>query len=220
MPRIARGLGDGIIYHILNRGNGKQTIFHNDNDYRVFIKIMKEAKKKYPIKIFSYCLMPNHFHFVLMPIQAEALSKFMQWLMTSYVRRYHSFYQTSGHIWQGRFKSFSIQEDVYLFNVLRYIESNPVRVGLVKSAREWPWSSHLELINKKNFFLIDDLPLKLPCDWAQFVDNPIVEKETTELLGCIKRCSPYGAPEWKSKISKELGLESTLRPIGRPRKSK
>jgi putative transposase len=136
MPRVARGLVDGLIYHILNRGNGGQKVFHKHQDYRVFTDLMEESKARYSVKIFAYCLLPNHFHIVAMPLRGEELSKWMQWLMTSHVRRYHRQYETSGHVWQGRFKSFLIQEDTHLLTVLRYVEANPVRAGLVNSAGE------------------------------------------------------------------------------------
>jgi len=74
---------------VLNRGNGKQKVFYKDQDYEAFIGLMKKAKAQHAVKIFAYCLMPNHFHMVVLPIQAEELSKWMQWLMTSHVRRYH-----------------------------------------------------------------------------------------------------------------------------------
>ncbi len=131
---------------MLNRGNGRQTVFKKEKDYEAFINLMKEAKERYPIKIFAYSLMPNHFHMVIKPTLAQELSKWMQWLMTSHVRRYHRHYGTSGHVWQGRFKSFIIQEDVHMLMVLRYVEGNPVRAKLVSSAKEWFWSSHEERI--------------------------------------------------------------------------
>ncbi|MBU4377436.1 MAG: transposase [Candidatus Omnitrophica bacterium] len=217
MPRIARGLADGLIYHVLNRGNGKQTIFHKDQDYRTFVELMKEAKKKYEIKIFAYCLMPNHFHIVMMPIRAGELSKYMQWLMTSHVRRYHRHYETSGHVWQGRFKSFIIQEDNHLLTVLRYVERNPLRKGLVKSAKQWTWSSHRESINEKPVLLIDKIPIELPDDWSRYVDMSPTNEEVAEISKCVNRGCPYGAPVWQLQVSKELGLESTLKPRGRPK---
>ncbi len=137
MPRIARGLVDGFIYHVLNRGNGGEEVFHKEQDYKAFINLMKKAKERYPLKILAYCLMPNHFHLVVLPIHGKDLSRWMQWLMTSHVRRYHKHYGTSGHVWQGRFKSFIIQEGSYLLTALRYVESNPVRAGLVSSAKDW-----------------------------------------------------------------------------------
>ncbi|MFH1624527.1 MAG: transposase, partial [Pseudomonadota bacterium] len=98
MPRIARGLAGGFVYHIINRGNGRQKVFHEDEDYQAFVDLMVEARNRYSIKTLAYCLMPNHFHMVLMPLRAEELSRYMQWLMTSHVRRYHRHYGTSGHV--------------------------------------------------------------------------------------------------------------------------
>jgi putative transposase len=127
MPRIVRGLGDNIVYHVINRGNGRQEVFHSDKDYEAFMKLMKEAKKRYPVRLYGYCLMPNHFHMTVTPRKGEELSRWMQWLMTSHVRRYHRHYDSSGHIWQGIYKSFIVQEDSHLLMLLRYIEGNPVR---------------------------------------------------------------------------------------------
>ena len=218
MPRIARGLVNGFVYHVLNRGNGGQEVFHKDQDYEAFIELMKEVKARYDIKIFTYCLMPNHFHMVIVPIQAEELSKGMQWLMTSHVRRYHRHYESSGHIWHGRFKSFIIQEDNHLLTVLRYVEGNPVRAGLVNSAKDWLWSSHREAIGERPPLLVDEIPIELPQDWNRYVDEPLTEKELAGLHQSVNRQSPYGTSVWQIQVSKELGLESTLRPRGRPKK--
>jgi len=218
MPRIARGLVDGFVYHLLNRGNGKQEVFHKAGDYEAFIDLMAEAKERHSVKMFAYCLLPNHFHIVLMPLQAEELSKWMQWLMTSHVRRYHRHYGTSGHVWQGRFKSFIVQEDSHLLTVLRYVEGNPVRAGLVRSAKEWFWSSHKETTGEISRFLIDKIPIELPKDWDKYVNRLLPEKELNGLRQSVNRQSPYGTPMWQVKVSKELGLESTVRPRGRPKK--
>ena len=218
MPRLARGLVDGFTYHILNRGNGGEKVFHKDQDYSIFADIVAEAKARYSIKIFAYCLMPNHFHIIGMPLQAEELSKWMQWLMTSHVRRYHRHYGTSGHVWQGRFKSFLIQEDAHLLTVLRYVEANPVRASLVSSAKEWPWSSHKERTGEKPRLLIDKIPVELPKDWGVYVDAALTKRELEILRKSVNRQSPYGTKDWQTKVSRELGLESTLRPRGRPRK--
>ncbi|MFB0527135.1 MAG: transposase [bacterium] len=217
MPRITRGLVDGFVYHVLNRGNGGRGIFNKDQDYRAFADLIKEAKARYAIKIFAYCLMPNHFHMVVAPIRAEELSKGMQWLMTSHVRRYHQHYGTSGHIWQGRFKSFIIQQDNHLLTVLRYVEGNPVRAGVVNSAKDWLWSSHGETISEKSRLLLDEIPIELPEDWNGYVDEPLTENELEKLHQSVNRQSPYGTSAWQIEVSKELRLESTLRPRGRPR---
>jgi putative transposase len=218
MPRISRGLADGYVYHVLNRGNGKQKVFHKDKDYEVFVGLMGEAKGRYSVKILGYCLMPNHFHMVVAPVWAEELSKYMQWLMTSHVRRYHRHYGTSGHIWQGRYKSFIIQQNDHLLAVLRYVESNPVRAGLVGSAKEWLWSSHKGLIGEKPRVLVDRLPLELPQGWDRYVDEPLTAREIEGIRLSVNRQSPYGEPRWQKQVSVALGLESTLKPRGRPRK--
>lgn len=219
MPRIARGLVGGFIYHVINRGNFKQQVFHKKKDYSVFIKLMDEAKSRYRVEILAYCVMPNHFHMVLKPDHGDELSKYMQWLMTSHVRRYHRHYDSVGHIWQGRFKSFIIQEDSHLLTVLRYVEGNPVRAGLVVSAREWAWSSHGE---RTGCFvirsLISEIPILLPENWSAFVDEPITAMELEKVRNSIERQAPYGSSGWRDNLSKELGLESTIRPRGRPKK--
>jgi putative transposase len=218
MPRILRGLVDSSVYHVINRGNGGQVVFRKDKDYEAFIGVMEEAKARYSVKIFAYCLMPNHFHMVLMPAKAEHLSKMMQWIMTSHVRRYHRHYGTSGHIWQGRYRSFLIQKDSHLLMVLRYVESNPLRAGLVNSAMDWLWSSCLETTGKKLRLLIDEVPIELPKDWGEYVDEPMARKELDKLRQSLNRQSPYGSLSWQVQMGKELGLESTLRPRGRPAK--
>lgn len=156
------------------------------------------------------------FHIVLMPERSEYLSKWMQWLMTSHVRRYHRHYGTSGHVWQGRFKSFIIQEDVHLLMVLRYIEGNPVRAGLARSAKDWRWSSHKWRINKGAGFLVEEVPIELPEDWDRYVDEPFTEKELESLRRSVNRQSPFGDFEWQRRVSEKFGEEGQ----GRMRKSK
>lgn len=219
MPRITRNLADGYIYHVLNRGNGKQAVFRKDQDYRVFLELMGEAKERQSgVSLLAYCLMVNHFHFVLQPAQGEELSKWMQWLMTTYVRRYHLHYETSGHVWQGRYKSFVVQDDPHLLTVLRYVEGNPVRAGLVASAADWQWSSHRERIGQRARFLVDDVPVELPQDWGKYVDEPLTDRELDRLRTSVTRQAPYGSPQWQRKAVEELRLESTLRPPYRPKK--
>ena len=220
MPRIARGIADSFVYHILSRGNGRQKVFHKDQDYEAFIHLMKEAKERYPIKLFAYCLMPNHFHMLLKPLHGKDLSRYMQWLMTSHVRRYHNHYGTTGHVWQGRFKSFIVQEDDHLLIVLRYVEGNPVRAGLTSTARDWVWSSHQEALGARANGFIDEIPIPLPDEWSRYVDEPLTEKELARLRESAHRQAPFGASIWKSKLCKEFGLESTMRKRGRPIKQR
>ncbi len=131
----------GMIYHALNRGNRREAVFHKPEDYDAFVTAMADARRRLPVDIFGYCLMPNHFHLVLRPRADGDLGRWMQWLLTAHARRYHRHYRTSGHVWQGRFKAFPIQDDEHLITVLRYVERNPLRAELVARAEHWRWSS-------------------------------------------------------------------------------
>jgi putative transposase len=217
MPRVARGLADGLIYHIINRGNARQQVFHTEGDYRAFVDLMAEAGGRYPVKVLAWCIMPNHFHLLVSPERADDLSRWMQWFMTSHVRRYHRFHKSSGHIWQGRYKSFIVQEDKHLLTVVRYIEGNPVRAHIVPTARDWAWSSHLGRAAADSP-LTSALPITLPSDWTGYVDQPLSEGELERMRTSMQRQTPFGSPPWQMRICQELGLESTLNPKGRPRK--
>lgn len=218
MPRIARGLADNHFYHVLNRGNGRQQIFHNDGDYKAFVDLLIAASERFSVRVYAYCIMPNHFHLLVQPGFGTDLSKCMQWLMTSHVRRYHKYFGTTGHVWQGRYKSFPIQEDNHLLTVTRYIEGNPVRAGFVEAAKGWAWSSHSSRIGKEERNWISGLPIPLPDDWSDFVDTAQTQKELAKLKMSVDRQSPYGETGWQLRISNQFGLSSTLRSVGRPRK--
>ena len=112
--------------------------------------------------------------------------------MTSHVRRYHRHYGTSGHVWQGRYKSFIVQEDEHLITIVRYIEANPVRARLSESAKSWVWSSHGRPVKGVKGELLDDLPILLPASWTEYVDTPMTDGEIERLRICLNRQAPYG----------------------------
>ena len=214
MPRIPRGQQGGHAYHVINRGNGRTTVFHKSQDYDAFLSLLTEAKKRHRVKIFGFCVMPNHFHLVLEPAHQTARSQFMQWLLTSHVRRYHKHYGTSGHIWQGRFKSFPVQRDEHLITVLRYVLQNPVRAGLSETIHEWPWSS------ARRRQLIDRLPTDEESSRSVPLENPLDELQVVAVRECLNRQRPYGQSEWQREMAETFGLGSTLRSRGRPRSEK
>ena len=218
MPRTSRRLAGGQIYHVINRGNDKQTVFHKRPDYEAFMDLMAMAKERCPLKLFAYCLMPNHFHFVVSAGNGETLSSWMQWLMTTHVRRYNRYYERSGHLWQGRFKGFPVQDDDHLLVLMRYVEGNPVRSGLVSTARDWRWSSHSENAGAVPRNLTDETPRMLPENWTRYVDTPWTTGRLELVRQCVKRQAPFGSDFWRTEISRKLNLESTIRPKGRPKK--
>ena len=132
--------------------------------------------------------MPNHFHLVLWPQKDGDLSAFMGWLLTAHVRRYHQHYHSSGHVYQGRFRSFPIQEDDHLLTVLRYSERNPVRAGLVQRAQDWLWSSAGPPWAEGP--VLDPGPVPRPKGWLEWVNTPQTEAEVDSLRACIRRRRP------------------------------
>ncbi len=122
----------GYCYHVLSRGHHRQQIFHHGQHYEQFVRLMHRATERIPLRVLGFCLMPNHFHFVVWPRETFEMSRWMHWLLTSHAARYRAVHHPSGAIWQGRSKSFAVQQDEHLFTVLRYVERNPLRAGLGK----------------------------------------------------------------------------------------
>jgi putative transposase len=218
MPRTARASAANWVYHVLNRGNARAEVFHKEDDYAAFLRIMVEACERLPLRVLGNCLLPNHFHLVLWPRHDGDLSRWMQWLMTCHVRRYHKHYGGSGHVWQGRFKAFPIQQDEHLLTVLRYVERNPLRANLVNRAQDWTWSSLRLRAGGDNSGLVSPSPVPLGRDWVAHVNRAQTEAEVMAVRRSIARGTPFGTDHWQQIAARRLGLESTLRPRGRPSK--
>jgi len=205
---------------VLNRGNARQDVFHEPQDYAAFLKLLGEASERVPMRLLAYCLMPNHFHLVVWPRGDGDLSRWMQWLLTSHVRHYHRHYQSSGHVWQGRFKAFPIQRDEHLLTVIRYVERNPVRAKStpVRKAERWPWSSIGTPPADVKRPPLDPGPVPRGKGWLAWVNKPLTDTELCAVQASLTRGAPYGTPRWQRQTAKRLGLESTLRRRGRPKK--
>ncbi len=219
MPRAARASVGEMCYHVLNRGNARREVFHKDGDYQAFLRALGDACAEVPMPVLAYCLMPNHFHLAVRPRHDGDLSRWMHWLQNAHVRRYHQHYHSSGHIWQGRFKAFPIQEDAHLLTVLRYIERNPVRAGLAARAERWPWSSagHWRGAAARPAYLAPG-PVERPADWLGWVNGAATAAEEEAIRRSVARGAPYGDDGWTRATAAQLGLDGALRPRGRPRK--
>src|SRR3954454_23046547 len=143
MSRPPRASEGGLVYHALNRGNVRLLIFEDDEDYAAFERTLGEAVTRYDMRLLAYCLMPNHFHLVVWPRLDGDLTRFMRWLTMTHTQRWHAHRHSagSGHLYQGRFKSFPVQHDGHLLTVCRYVERNALRAGLVERAQLWRWGS-------------------------------------------------------------------------------
>ncbi len=153
-------------------------VFHKDGDYAAFLKLLCEASERVPMRLLAYCLMPNHFHLVVWTHEDGDLSRWMQWLLTSHVRRYHRHYDSSGHVWQGRFKAFPIEEDDHLLTVMRYVERNPVRAKAIpiRKAQRWPWSSVGTPPKDADRPTLDPGPVPRGDAWLQWLGEPQTER--------------------------------------------
>jgi putative transposase len=220
MPRTARSCPGGYTFHVLNRGNARTTIFHKPSDYDAFLDLMAEAALLVPMRILAYCLMPNHFHLALWPRADGDLSRWMHWLMTTHVRRYLRHYHSTGHVWEGRFKAFPIEQDEHLLTVLRYIERNPLRAGLVERAEAWPWSS-LRWITSPERAPVRLKPGAVPRGalWVERVNAATADVELESVRESVRRDRPYGSREWTTETARALGLEYSLHPRGPRRRA-
>ena len=211
MPRIPRGAIAGQVVHALNRGNRRATLFEQADDYQNFIRLMAEARDRFGLKVYAFCIMPNHFHLAAEGTTDNCLSEFMQWWLTSHVRRYHQLRGTSGHVWQGRFKSIPVRHDEHMLTLLRYVLLNPLRAGLTRTTTEWPWLSlHAPGI-------VDPWPVRVVEPVTDFLARGVPPEELKRIRNCIVRQAPYGDDEWARQFAHEEGMDPSLAPRGRPR---
>ena len=199
MPRTARAATGNVVCHVINRGNARADVFHTPDDYATFLRLMKRASERIPMRLLGYCLMNNHFHFVLWPRHDGDLSRWMHWLTTTYVHRHGRHHDSTGHVWQGRFKLFSIQQDEHLFRVLRYVERNPVRAGMVSLAERYAWSSASPRAATLELPFLHPWPVIRDAQWRAWVNQPINEDELAAMRRSVNRGTPYGAPWWRRR---------------------
>lgn len=218
MPRAPRIAPPGYCYHVLNRAALRARIFHDFEDYAHFQRLLERTKRVVPIRLYAFCVMPNHWHLVVEPLAAEGLSRFIHRLASSHALQWRSVYGTAGQgaVYQGRFKAFPIQTDRHYLTVVRYVEQNPLRAGLVRSCREWRWSSFWWRTRPgEGARLLDNSPVPLPDDWCDTIDAPDAAPDIDELRQSIRRCAPFGDSEWQQKAATAVGQTSALRSRGR-----
>ena len=220
MPRRLRFASGGYVYHVLNRGVARDRLFAKKRDFEAFEEVLFEAKQRVGVRLLAWSVLRNHWHLVLWPRGDGDLSEFMRWMTVTHTQRWHAAHHSAGTgpLYQGRFKSFPIEEDDHLFAVLRYVERNALRANLVQRAEEWRWCSLWHRV-RGGTTALDDGPLVLPRNWRQYVQSVETEAELAALRRSVVRGVPFGEDSWQERTAKCLGLESTLRARGRPRKA-
>ena len=222
MPRRLRECSGGIVYHVLNRAVGRMKLFEKERDYEAFEKVVEETWERTQTRILSYCVLPTHWHFLIWPREDGELSEVMRWLTVTHTQRWHAHYHTAGTgpVYQGRFKSFPVESDEHFLTVARYVERNALRAKLVERAQDWRWSSlwRRRQRDKSARRMLASWPVARPSDWTRRVNRPLTASELDAVHGSVRRGRPFGSEVWVQQIAKQLRLESTLRPPGRPRK--
>ena len=185
MPRKPRIEIAGY-YHIINRGVEQRVIFKEPSDYEYFEELMCFYAKSFGITLHNYCLMSNHYH-LLIEIEQTNLSKFMRQLNMNYAIYFNKKYKRTGHLWQGRFKSWYVTDEAYLYTLMCYIEQNPLKAKMVKNMDEYPYSSYHYFLNYK------EVPECLQHSWIvqhyredkesieAFLTNPVDRSQLQEL---------------------------------------
>ena len=219
MPRPRRMLPAGFVYHILNRANERTRIFQSARDFDSFLGLMRETSAHVPMRICAYCVMPTHWHLVLWPTVDGAISSYVHRLSTLHAMQHRRRRRSvgHGHVYQGRFRSIPVDGSRYYFNVVRYVEANPLRAGLVSRAEAWPWSSLNARMSGST--LVHPGPLGLPGNWVALVNARLKHDDLEMLRTCLSAGRPYGAARWVERTATALGLEQTLKPRGRPKQT-
>ena len=216
----------GLIYHIIIRGNNRQAVFLEEEDYRRYLSYLYHYKRKYCFKIFAFCLMTNHVH-LLIKVYSVRISKIMQSLTISHTKHYHFKYRCCGHVWQGRFKSPIVSDDEYLLTTMAYIEQNPLRAKMVQRIGDYFWSSYKMNIGRREYKLIDrkENPawLNLGMDneerirkYKDYLAQRIVEDKTKEIQRGTQGQGNYFSKKFEEQMRELLPKK---RKRGRPRKT-
>jgi len=225
MPRAARVAPRKYVYHVLTRGNNRQDVFEDEEDFRKYLDLLLRYKEKYQFRLYHYVLMTNHVHLVLEPAEdGGSLSEIMKGINLSYAQHYKRTYNYMGHFWQDRYKSIVISEDEYLLACGSYVELNPVRARMVEDPREYPWSSYKVYAYGKRNMLVDEHPVyrQLSEDegerkrkYREFVQGMLKEKEA--LKGEMDKRIMYGSKRFVQEMTIAYRISERIKPMGRPK---
>lgn len=218
MPRRPRRLQLGDYYHVINRGSGRARIFHSDQDYQIFLRLLAQAVERFELPLLSYCVMPNHWHLVTKPHDHIHLSKSMHWLTVTHAVGWCRHHQRSGPgpVYQGRFKSIPVEPGLHLLRACRYVERNGLRARLVSRAEAWSWSSAAQRVENRDDPLLQPLQYVTDRDWLAMLNEPVPD---TDVRDAVRENRPYASEAWIKTRYAIFGVSAPRRP-GRPRKTK
>jgi len=227
MARLPRLILPGQPHHVILRGNNRQAIFYSDLDRQQLLAMLADVSKLYGVAIHAYVLMDNHFHLLLTPPTAEALSRMMQALGRRYVGWFNARHQRSGTLWEGRFRAGLIEGERHLLACMRYIELNPVRAGLCTEPAQWTWSSaahHLGLTRDaliaehELYWSLGNTPFEREHAYREFMAQGVPAAEQAMFTDAVLRGRPVGSETFLQPLVITHERVVLRRPRGRPRK--
>jgi putative transposase len=201
-------------HHIIQRGNRRQQTFFSDDDYRLYLDLMAEWCKKHNVAIWAYCLMPNHVHIIAVPQNKDGLRRAIGEAHRRYTRAVNFRMGWRGHLWQGRFSSYPMDES-YLLAAARYIELNPVKAGIVDRAELYPWSSALFHVARKEDGLVSSSLLEeMVPDWQTFLQDGNDKNQAEEMERAERTGRPVGSSSFLNKLQDTLGRDISRKKPG------
>ena len=229
MARLPRLTLPGYPHHIIQRGNNRQMIFADTQDFATMMALLAENAHKFAVAVHAYVLMDNHFHLLATPATAEALPLMMQAVGRSYVRYFNDAQGRSGTLWEGRYKSTLIQTDRYLLACMAYIDLNPVRAGLVAQAGDYAWSSHGHYIGRKTdklitphplYWELGNTPFAREAAYADLVRAGVSEQQRADLTQSALSGWALGEDDFVADLQKKTVRRVAKGSAGRPILSK
>lgn len=225
MPRTARVAPKEHVYHVLTRGNNRQDVFEDEEDFRKYLDILLRYKEKYHFKLYHYVLMTNHVHLVIEPSEGGgSLSEIMKGINLAYAQHYKRKYRHTGHFWQDRYKSIIISKDGYLLACGSYVELNPVRAKIVEDPKDYTWSSYRVYGYGKRDILIDEHPVYLQLSedegdlrrkYREFVRGMLKEKKA--MKGEMDKRIVYGGEDFVKDMTATYKISEKIKQMGRQR---
>jgi len=225
MPRTARVAPKEHVYHVLTRGNNRQNVFEDGDDFRRYLEQLVSYKEKYHFKLYHYVMMTNHVHLVIEPLEeGGGLSEIMKGINLVYARHYKRKYSHTGHFWQDRYKSIIISKDRYLLACGSYVELNPVRAKMVEDPKDYTWSSYRAYAYGRRDVLLDKHPVYLQLSeeegerrkkYREFVRGMLKEKEG--MKGEMDRRIVYGGEDFVKDMTTTYNISEKIKRMGRQR---
>lgn len=215
MPKFARLVVPDCPHHIIQRGNRRQKVFFSDSDKELYLKLIKRHGDRTGISFLAYCLMENHVHMIAVPKVKESFAKGIGEAHRKYTNIINIREDWKGYLWQGRFISFALDERS-LYAAVRYVERNPVRIGIVQKAEDYPWSSAgAHVFKKKDLLLSEQVQFLKIDDWVAYIRDPDDETFIEQIQQHEKTGRPFGPDDFLRKLEEKTGRKIVRRPRGR-----